>query len=323
MKYNKRAKRVLLTSLTVSLAFNLTAYGTVLVPPLMSNPGPGVISEAAFNDSPEIVLYAPLAANIEKPVIQAEGAVLVDASTGKILFGKNEHTQYYPASITKIMTALLVLENTELTDRVTFSKSATTNLESGSVSLAIVEGDVLTVEQCLYGLLLKSANEIGNGLAEHVSGSNRAFAEKMNQRAKGLGCLNTNFMNPHGLNDTEHKTTPYDMALIAGEAFRNERFRKIDSALTYQFPATRSATARTITMGHKMMYSTDSRYYGGIIGGKTGYTSKAGNTLVTGVEKDGVRLIAVVMKSNSTHYTDTKAMLDYGFSNYKALAAND
>ena len=254
------------------------------------------------------------------PQVKAEGAVLMDAATGKVLFGKNQDMQFYPASITKVMTALLVLERCSLNDTVTFSASATTNLESGAVSLGISEGDQLTVEQCLYGLLLKSANEIGNGLAEHVAGSVSAFADLMNARARELGCKNTHFTNPHGLNDTAHKTTPYDMALIMRAALQNETFRNIDTTTSYEFPATKKSAAKTITMGHKMMYPTDSRYYEGIIGGKTGYTSKAGNTLVTGAQRNGVRLIAVVMKASGSHYTDTIAMLDYGFANYEKLA---
>lgn len=253
------------------------------------------------------------------PQVKAEGAVLMDAATGKVLFGKNQDMQFYPASITKVMTALLVLERCSLNDTVTFSASATTNLESGAVSLGVSEGDQLTVEQCLYGLLLKSANEIGNGLAEHVAGSVSAFADLMNARARELGCKNTHFTNPHGLNDTAHKTTPYDMALIMRAALQNETFRKIDTTTSYEFPATKKSAAKTITMGHKMMYPTDSRYYEGIIGGKTGYTSKAGNTLVTGAQRNGVRLIAVVMKASGSHYTDTIAMLDYGFANYGKL----
>lgn len=259
------------------------------------------------------------AATLEEPVVVGEGAVLMDAATGQVLYGKNQDKQFYPASITKVMTALVVLERCKLSDVVTFSASATTNLESGAVSLNITEGDKLTVEQALYGLLLKSANEIGNGLAEHVGGSISGFADLMNAKAKELGCKNTHFANPHGLNDSTHMTTPYDMALIMRAALQNETFRKIDTTLTYSFPATKKAGARTITMGHKMMYPSDSRYYEGIIGGKTGYTSKAGNTLVTGAERDGVRLIAVVMKSKSTQYTDTKALLDYGFANYTTL----
>jgi D-alanyl-D-alanine carboxypeptidase len=261
----------------------------------------------------------PVQTQLQEPEIAAEGAVLIDGATGKILYGKNADQQFYPASITKIMTALLVLERCALNDMVTFSAGATTNLESGAVSLDITEGDRLTVEQSLHGLLMKSANEIGNGLAEHVAGSVSDFAELMNARARELGCTNTHFVNPHGLNHSSHKTTPHDMALIMRAALQNKDFRRIDTTLTYDFPATQKASARTITMGHKMMYPSDSRYYEGIIGGKTGYTSLAGNTLVTGAERNGVQLIAVIMKSKQTHYTDTKALLDYGFSNYQTL----
>ena len=257
-------------------------------------------------------------ADIRQPEVAAEGAVLLNAATGEVLYGKNQDQQFYPASITKVMTALVVLEHCNLNETVTFSETATTNLESGAVALGVSAGDQLTVEQSLYGLLLKSANEIGNGLAEHVSGSVSAFADLMNAKAKELGCKNTHFANPHGLNNENHKTTPYDMALILRAAVANDTFRKIDTTTSYQFPAIKNAAARTITMGHKMMYKTDSRYYEGIIGGKTGYTSKAGNTLVTAVERDGVRLIAVVMKAKGTHYTDTRAMLDYGFALHDA-----
>lgn len=250
---------------------------------------------------------------VPEPVIASEGAVLLDASTGKVLYGKNAETKYYPASITKLMTALLVAENCKLDDTVTFSATATTNLEAGAVSLNLVEGDKLTVRQCLYALLLKSANEVGNALAEHVAGSNAKFADMMNARAAALGCTNTHFTNPHGLNDPNHYTTPHDMALIARAAFENATVRTVASTTSYTLPATKKNGARTISMGHKMLYPSDSRYYPGILGGKTGYTSKAGNTLVTVAERDGVRLIAVVMKSKSTHYTDTKALLDYGF----------
>ena len=257
----------------------------------------------------------------QEPQIAAEGAVLLDGSTGKVLYGKNADQQFYPASITKVMTALLVIERCSLDEWVTFSESATTNLEAGAVSLDITKGDRLTVEQCLHGLLMKSANEIGNGLAEHIAGSVPGFADLMNIRAKELGCTNTNFVNPHGLNDAAHKTTPHDMALIMRAALQQEHFRRIDMTLTYDFPATQKSATRTITMGHKMMYPSDSRYYEGIVGGKTGYTSLAGNTLVTGAEKNGVQLIVVIMKSKQSHYADTKALLDYGFANYETLMA--
>ena len=252
--------------------------------------------------------------SVAKPEIASEGAFLLDATSGEVLYSKNGETRYYPASITKLMTALIVAERTKLSDTVVFSKTATTNLESGAVTLSLTEGDKLTVEQCLYGLMLRSANEVANGLAEHTAGSVRSFAGLMNAKAKALGCTNTNFVNPNGLNNSKHYTTPHDMALIAKAAFENDIVRKVCSTKSYQIPATKKASARTITMGHKMIKTSDSRYYPGVIGGKTGYTSLAGNTLVTCAEKDGVRLYAVVLKSRSTHYADTKALLDYGFA---------
>lgn len=275
-----------------------------------SQDGPGADSSKAAQQ-PSGTEETP---SLEEPIVAAQGAVLMDASTGELLFAKNAETKYYPASITKLMTALLVAERCNLDDIVTFSKTATTNLESGAVTLKLAEGDKLTVRQCMYGLLLKSANEVANGLAEHVSGSISAFADLMNQKAKELGCKNTHFVNPNGLNNSNHYTTPYDMALIGRAAFQNQTVQKVASTLSYQIPATKNAAARTISLGHKMLYPNDSRYYPGVIGGKTGYTSLAGNTLVTCAEKDGVRLIAVIMKSKSTQYTDTKALLDYGFA---------
>lgn len=238
----------------------------------------------------------------------------MDAATGKLLYSKAGDAKFYPASITKLMTALLVAESCNPDDTVTFSKTSVSNLESGAVTLGLVEGDKLSVLQCLYGLLLKSANEVANALAEHVAGSVSAFAGRMNEKARELGCTDTNFVNPNGLNNSDHYTTPHDMALIARAAFQNPTVLKVESTLDYQIPATKKAGPRTITMGHKMLNPSDYRYYPGIVGGKTGFTSLAGNTLVTCAERDGRRLIAVVMKGKSTQYTDTKALLDYGFS---------
>jgi len=315
-------KRVLPWTMGLVLSFQSVAYASLIVPPapIGAETQAGAQSGQSGAAGPETAQAGGSAAqSIAQPEVAAEGAVLMDGATGKVLFGKNENQQFFPASITKVMTALLTLERCNLNDVVTFSATATTNLEYGAVALGVSEGDQLTVEQALHGLLLKSANEIGNGLAEHIAGSVSGFADLMNEKARSLGCKNTHFANPHGLNDPDHLTTPYDMALIMRAALQNADFCRIDTTTSYSFPALKKEPAKTITMGHKMMYPTDSRYYAGIIGGKTGYTSKAGNTLVTGVERDGVRLIAVVMKSKQTHYADTKAMLDYGFANYQTL----
>ncbi len=311
-------KRLLCLGMAASMMLSITAYGDVIdftgpegQVSAAESPGTSTPSAPSGSDSSQ---NPASSVAVEKPTVQSEGAVLLNANTGEILFEKNGNTRFYPASITKLMTALLTVENCSLSDTVTFSKTATTNLESGAVTLNLTEGDQLTVEQCLYGLLLKSANEIANGLAEHISGSVSSFADKMNARAKELGCTDTHFANPNGLNNTEHYTTPRDMAIIARAAFQNPTVAKVASTLSYEFPATKKASARTITMGHKMLYPNDSRYYDGIVAGKTGYTSKAGNTLATCAERDGLRLIAIIMKSSQTHYEDTKALLDYGFA---------
>lgn len=314
----KKYNQILTLCLIFSFIANLSSYAMVIVPPHPQS--------AYVQSGTGVPPYSGQSQNqyqtqntVKMPEVQAEGAILLDAVTGKVIFEKNAGTRFYPASITKLMTALLVLEKCKLEDVVTFSNTAVTNLESGSVSIRLTAGDKLTVKDCLYALMLKSANEVANGLAEHVAGSVSKFADMMNARAKALGCANTNFANPSGLNNSNHYTTPYDMALIAREAFKNQELCRITSTLSYQIPATKLEKARKVTMGHKMLYPSDERYYPGIIGGKTGYTSLAGNTLVTCVEKDGVRLIAVIMKSKQTHYADTKTLLDFGFNHVEAL----
>lgn len=256
--------------------------------------------------------------------ISAEGGIVMDADSGVILYGKNIHTSYYPASITKILTALLIIENFDLDDTVTFSHNAVFNVETGSSSAGLDVGDTLTVRDCLYAMLLRSANEAANALAEYASGSIEAFAAVMNAKARSLGCTDSHFNNPSGLNDPDHYTSAHDMALIAQAAFQNEIFTEIDSTLYYDLPPTkRNRDGFRIYPGHRMLKKNMPQYYSGIVGGKTGYTSLAGNTLVTCAERDGVRLIAVVLNGHSTHYVDTKALLDFGFRNFQSLDAAD
>ena len=256
--------------------------------------------------------------------IEADAGIVIDADTSAVLYGKNIHQQYYPASITKVLTALIVLEECRLNEQVTFSHDAVYNVEEGSSNANLEEGDVLTVEDCLYALLLNSANEAANALAEHVSGSREAFADLMNQRAAELGCTDSHFANPSGLNDENHYTSAQDMALICQAAIKNSTFRRIDAALYYELgPTKRDPEGHTLYAHHAMMRKNDSRYYPGIFGGKTGYTSLAGNTLVTFAERDGMTLISVVLNGHQTHYSDTKKMLDFGFDNFQNLNISD
>lgn len=256
--------------------------------------------------------------------LQAEGGIVIDADSGAVLYGENIHVPYFPASITKIMTALIVLENSKMDEIVTFSQNAVYNVEAGSSNAGLDVGDQLTVEETLYAMMFRSANEAANALAEHVSGTLPEFAKLMNDKAKELGCENTNFVNPSGLNDPEHKTTAYDMALIAKAAFANEAFVKIDSSTSYKLPPTiRNTEGLLLTPGHKMLYKNGANYYPGIVGGKTGYTSLAGNTLVTCAQRDGMKLIAVILNGHKTHYEDTKLLLDFGFEKFQSLKIID
>lgn len=257
--------------------------------------------------------------------IQAESGIVIDADTGTVLWGQNIHNQYFPASITKIMTALIVIERCSLDETVTFSHNAVFNVEAGSSNAGINEGDQLSVKDCLYALLLKSANEAANALAEHVAGTTEAFADLMNAKARELGCTDTHFANPSGLNNPEHYTSTYDMALIARAAFLNPTFEEIDSTTYYKLPPNSiNPEGLTIYPGHKMLKKSTPYYYPGIVGGKTGYTTLAGNTLVTCAQKDGMKLIAVILKGSTPQYwTDTKNLLDFGFENFVSVKAAD
>lgn len=255
----------------------------------------------------------------------AEGSIVMEVESGTVLFGKNLHTTYFPASITKILTALIVLENCEMDEIVTFSHNAVYNVESGSSNAGLDEGDQLTVKDTLYALMLKSANEAANALAEHVGGSIDGFSVMMNEKAESLGCVDSNFANPSGLNNPDHYTSAYDMGLIACAAAQNEDFVEIASTTYYDLPVTKiNVDGLRIYPGHKMLKKNlDEYYYPGIIWGKTGYTSLAGNTLVTCAERDGMMLVTVVLNGQQTHYVDTKALLDFGFSNFKQLTIAD
>lgn len=258
--------------------------------------------------------------------IEADGGILIDANSGTVLYGKNIHENYYPASITKILTAMIIIKNCDMDDTVTFTHSAVNTLEPGSSILGARVGDTMSVRDCLYALLLQSANEVANALAEHCSGSTEAFAELMNKEAEALGCTDSHFANPSGLNDENHYTSAHDMALIAKAAFSDPTFLEIDKTLYYDVPAgqlQQYPNGWRYYMHHRMMKKNDSLYYSGIIGGKTGYTSLAGNTLVTCAEREGLKLIAVVLNGHQTHYTDTKALLDFGFENFKSVAIDD
>lgn len=255
--------------------------------------------------------------------IESEAGIVMDADSGAVLFGQNIHVQKAPASITKILTALVVIENSSLDDTVTFSHDAVYNVEDGSGNKnSIEEGDTLSVRDCLYLLLMRSSNQAANALAEHVGGSRDGFVKMMNEKTAELGCENSHFANPSGLNDDTQLTSVYDMALIASAAYKNDTLLTISKDKSYRLPATKNnPDGVTIQPEHKLLITTDTEspnYYPYAVAGKTGYTSIAGQTLVTYALKDDRRQIAVTMKSTqATHYQDTIALLDFGFLRFK------
>ncbi len=255
------------------------------------------------------------------PDITASSAILIDAATGFALYEKEADARHYPASTTKILTTLLALENSSLDETVVFSSTAVYENEGETSNIARDVGEEMTMEQTLYAIMLESANECAYAAAEHVcNGDYPAFVDMMNERAQELGCMNTHFANANGLHDDDHYTSCRDMALISQDAIKNEDFRRITGTRTYIIPPTNKHTEETTLNNHHRMLNA---YHGGeylydyCIGGKTGYTEEANNTLVTYAEKDNLLLISVVMETDNP-YDDTTALLNFGFDNYAA-----
>lgn len=255
----------------------------------------------------------------EGPAIEATAAVLMDVQTGTILYSKNADEILYPASITKIMTLLLGAENLNPKDPLIMSQSAAYGIEVGSSSIWADTNEEFTIEQALMAVALESANEMSLAIAEEVSGSSKKFVELMNERAADLGCTNTHFNNPNGLPDETHYTTAGDMAKIAAYAWQNLEYRSYVTEDYYEIPPTNvQPETRYMLNHHKMMEGRDYAYQG-VLGGKTGYTTVAGNTLITYAKRNSTTLVSVVMQSIGGAYADTAALLDYGFNNFKRV----
>lgn len=258
------------------------------------------------------------------PQLTAEGAVLMDAETGAILYEKNAEMRLYPASTTKLMTALLALENAALGETVTVSHNAVYDIDVDSSRIWVDEGEELSMEDSLYALMLPSANDMAYAIAEHIGGTKEGFAEMMNARAKELGCVNTHFMNPHGLDEEEHYTCPADLARITRPLLKNSSFIKISGSKNYQIPPTNLCKdSRWILNTHLMIRGT--KPYDGVIAGKTGHTDLAGANLVTCAKRGTMTLIAVIMKApdDTALYNETAALLDYGFDNFTTYNITD
>ena len=241
--------------------------------------------------------------------VSARGAALYSPDTGRFLYEKNGDTRYPMASTTKIMTALVAAEMGELSEKIRIPREAT-GIEGSSLYLK--EGEVLTLGELLYGLMLRSANDAATAIAIALCGSVCAFAEKMNEKAIALGLENTHFENPHGLDGEAHYTTAKDLAIIGAAAIQNETVRTLGS--TYKTVIGEGESARLIVNHNKLL-----RSYEGAIGLKTGFTKKCGRCLVGAAERDGVTLVSTTL-SAPDDWADHKRMLDYGFSSLACYA---
>lgn len=280
---------------------------------------PSVVCATEINGSAttEIDVYAP-------------SAILIEKETGDILYEKDAYSQRYPASTVKIMTAILALENSNLLDTVTISQKAISAVPSGYTVARLQPNEILTVENLLYATLVPSGNDAANALAEYIGGNISDFATMMNNKAKEIGCKNTNFTNPNGVHDNNMYTTSYDLALIAQYAMKNEIFRKIVSTPTYTLPSSNvySESDRVLKNSNHLIDTKSKHYYEYATGIKTGYTNPAQNCLVAGANKDGVELIAVILGStagntgNQAKFVDAKNLFEYGFEKYSDYYIN-
>lgn len=263
----------------------------------------------------------------EQPEISADAAILIDSSSEKVLYSKNENQKMYPASTTKILTAILTIENCNLNDVVTVPYEAISSITSGYSVAALQTGEQLTVEQLLQVMLVHSANDAANVLAFHVSGSIENFASLMNNKVSELGLTNTHFTNPSGMHDENHYTTAHDLAIIMKYCMKNDTFRSLSSLKYCTIPATNKYDVRVFnTTNELLIYDnrdvSSNYYYKYAIAGKTGYTTQAKNCLVSVAKKENLELICVVLSAGiypnnvSAKFVDTKSIFDYGYNNY-------
>ena len=256
------------------------------------------------------------------PVVGAESAILMEATTGTILYSKNIHEKQYPASTTKILTTLLATEMLQMDEMVTFSKDAVFDTPRDSSHIAMDVGQAITVEQCLNAILIRSANEVSFAIAEQITGTTdwSVFAEIMNNRAKELGALNSNFVNPNGLPDENHYTTAYDLAMIGRAFFDTEMLCQISLTRRLDIPASETLPNRKLENNAMKIIPGGEYAYEHIVGCKTGYTEAARSCLVSCAEKGGMKLICVVMNDEAPYqYEDTISLFDYGFSNFEKV----
>ena len=280
-----------------------------------------------------IIVIPKVSADLESiPNISSPSAILMDLKSGTILYEKNIDKKMYPASLTKVMTAIIVLENCDLNEVATVSYDAVMSISYGYVTANLQIGEELTVEQLLYVLMVGSSNDAAIVLAEHVAGSVEEFSKLMNEKAKEIGCTSTNFVNPNGAHDENHYSTSHDLALIAKYAMKNEMFRTLVSTTSYRLPKTNKYNKedRLFTTTNALLMvnnntNADNYYYKYATGIKTGFTTPAKNCLIASANKENLELLTVVLgagqndKGLSERYIDTINLFEYGYDNYTLM----
>lgn len=269
-------------------------------------------------------IFPVWASSQNTPSVYAPSCILMDLNTGKILYNKNANEKMYPASTTKVMTAILTLESCNLTDIVTVTHDAIFNVPSGYSIASLREGEQLTVDQLLHVLLIPSANDAAFVLADHIGGNVENFADMMNKKAIEIGCKNTHFVNPNGIHNDNHYSTAYDLALMGQYAMKNDTFRQIVSTCTYTLPATNkyNSNDRIFNTTNELIRKVSKYYYQYATGAKTGYTENAKSCIIATAKKNNTELIAVILHDEktdaglSTREIDCKTLFEYGFNNY-------
>lgn len=293
-----------------------------------------IICNATEDESQRVILndFSEIEKNLE-PIenknenllnIYSEAAILIEAQTGKILYDKDIYSRKYPASTTKILTAIIAIENCDLDEKAKASYNAVFSVKSGYSIANIQEGESFTIRELLDVLMLQSANEAANVIAEHISGSVEEFAKLMNQKAKEIGCLDSNFVNANGAHSDDHYSTAYDLAMIARYCMQNQTFREIAQKQECSLPATEIFEEERIFRNTNSLMQANSRYYYPYCNGiKTGFTTPAKNCLISSSNKNGFELISVILHAESTEdglsarYVDTINLFEYGYNNFK------
>lgn len=340
----KRGKKVLTVFLAVLLLLS-TSMQILAADPAGEGTEPAPESAPAENEQPELTeeerlqqeldaVYAmPVESNAiegwpQGPGTYGEAAIVMEVETGAILYGKNIDEHYFPASITKVLTSLIALENGQLSDPVQFSNECVSSVKPDEASIGMKEGNQISLEQALYATLLASANEAAYAVGESV-GKNAGydyswFIQQMNQRCQELGGANSNFVNANGVHDPNHYTCARDMALISREMFKHPEFFTIAQTHEYTIPASETTEEHIFQQHDKMLDPGDENYYEYVIGGKTGYTSDALSTLITMADNGSMQLVCVVLKTHGQNiYPDTRNLLEYAFSNFGKVMAAD